>query len=291
MNGLARACSRLLCVALLGVGPAVALDLGGMLQNLDVNKVINTGQQLAAATQEMPVNEEVGLGRDLAARILGTVPPLADPAVQGYVNQVGRWLTLHTERPDLPWQFAVVATDDVGAFATPGGSVIITAGLLRLMRDENELAGVLAHEISHVVQKHHVLAIMKRARAQLAADVASQMAAQYVAKNPLVTQALLGAGMNLYGSGLDQGDEYAADRAGMVIAARAGYDPLGLVYLLTTLDSLGVADARTQLLFATHPPTRSRIDALAAIADQLGAYKGSLQNGERFAQIQGSLFK
>ena len=290
MKRFIRHCVGMACLVGLAA-PGQALDLGNVLQNLDVNKVINTGQKLSAATQEMPVNEEIGLGRELAARILGTVPPLADPAVQTYVNQVGRWLTLHTERPDLPWHFAVVATDHVGAFATPGGRVIITAGLLRLMRDENELAGVLAHEISHVVQRHHVLAIMKRARAQLAADVASELASQYVAKNPLVTQALLGAGMNLYGSGLDQGDEYAADRAGMVIAARAGYDPTGLVYLLTTLDSLGVGDARMQLLYATHPPTRSRIDALATIADQLTAYRGSLQDGGRFARIQGTLLQ
>jgi len=277
--------------ALFVATPASAFDLGGMLQNLDVDKVLETGQKLSAATQEMPVDEEIGLGRDLAARILGAVPPVADPALQGYVNQVGRWLTLHTERPDLPWHFAVVDTDAVGAFATPGGSVIVTAGLLRLMRDENELAGVLAHEISHVVQRHHVRAIMHRARARLAADVATELAAQYVARNPLVTQALLDTGMNLYGSGLDQGDEYGADRAGMVIAARAGYDPLGLVYLLSTLDAIGAAEPRTQLLFATHPPTRSRIDALGAVADQLGAYQGSLQDGGRFARIQESLLR
>ncbi|MCC7120087.1 MAG: M48 family metalloprotease [Gammaproteobacteria bacterium] len=290
MKGLARICVAL--VSAIGlVAPGQALDFGNVLQRLDVDKVIATGQQLSAATQAMPVNEEIGLGRELAARILGSVPPLADPGVQSYVNQVGRWLTLHTERPDLPWHFVVAATDHVGAFATPGGSVIVTAGLMRLMRDENELAGVLAHEISHVVQRHHVVAIMNRARARLAADVATELASQIVAKNPLVTQALLGAGMSLYGSGLDQGDEYAADRAGMVIAARAGYDPTGLVYLLTTLDSLGVGDARMQLLSATHPPTRSRIDALAPVADQLNTYAGSLQDGGRFAQIQEILFR
>lgn len=284
---IARICAGLLAAAV--ASAAFALDLGGLLQNLDVEKVIETGQRLQTATQEMPTHEEVGLGRDLAARLLGTVPPVPDPAVQQYVNHVGRWLTLHTERPELPWHFGVVDTDAVGAFATPGGNVILTAGLLRLLRDENELAGVLAHEISHVVQRHHVHAIMARARAGLAADLAGQLAAQYGAQNPQAIKALLDTGMNLYGSGLEQGDEYAADRAGMVIAARAGYDPLGLVYLLTTLDSIDAGEPRTALLFATHPPTRSRIDALAAVAGQLGQYQGSLRDGERFARIQEKL--
>lgn len=267
---------------------AAALDLGRMMQNLDVNKVVEIGTRLNESTTEMALPEEIALGRDLASRILGAAPALPDPEIQAYVNRVGRWLTLHTERPDLPWHFAVAATDTVGAFATPGGNVIITAGLLSLMRDENELAGVLAHEISHVVHRHHTQAIMKRARAQLATDIAGQLAQQYVAKNPLVTQALMSTGMNLYASGLDQGDEYAADRNGIVIAARAGYDPLGLVYLLTTLDSVGAAEPRTQLLFATHPPTRERIDRLAAVAGQVPA-QGSLKDAQRFALIQARL--
>lgn len=268
---------------------AAALDFGRMLQNLDVNKVVEVGKKLSESTTEMPLDQEIGLGRDLAARILGAAPPVADPELQAYVNRVGRWLTLHTERPDLPWHFAVVATDTVGAFATPGGNIVITAGLMRLMRDENELAGALAHEIAHVVEKHHVLAIMKRARAELAKDVAAQLAAEYVAKNPLVTEALMNTGMNLYASGLDQGDEFAADRAGLVIAARAGYDPLGLVYLLTTIDSLDAGEPRVALLFATHPSTRTRIDLLAAAADQLANYGGSLQDTQRFAAIQARL--
>ena len=74
--------------------------------------------------------------------------PLDDAMLRSYVNRVGRWLSLQTERPDLPWRFAIVDTDSLGAFAAPGGNVVITAGLMRLMRDENELAGVLAHEIA-----------------------------------------------------------------------------------------------------------------------------------------------
>lgn len=280
---------RVAAVVLLLCGPAApALDFGRIVQGLDVNKVVEVGKRLGDSTTEMGVPEEIALGRDLTARLLGAAPALPDPEVQLYVNRVGRWLTLHTERPELPWHFAVAATDAVGAFATPGGNVIITAGLMRLMQTEDELAGVLAHEISHVVHRHHVLAIMKKARAELARDLAAELASDLVGRNPLITQVLLNTGMGLYGSGLDQGDEYAADRNGIVIAARAGYDPLGLVYLLTTLDSLGAAEPRTQLLFATHPPAAERLERLAALADQV-PQASSLKDGSRFAAIQSRL--
>jgi predicted Zn-dependent protease len=239
----------------------------------------------------MPRDQEIALGEDLTARLLGAMPPLDDPALQSYVNRVGRWLTLQTERPDLPWRFAVVDTDSLGAFAVPGGNVVITAGLVRLMRDENELAGVLAHEIAHVVDKHHLKAIMKQARVALARDVAADLASDYVSKNPLVTEALLNAGMNIYSSGLDQSDELAADSAGTVIAARGGYDPLGLLLVLTTLDSIDVAEPRGALMFSTHPPTRDRIDRLAELADDSAlARGGTLMDEARFSDAQARLF-
>ena len=97
---------------------------------------------------------------------------------------------------------------------------------------------------------------MKQARAALARDVAANMAREYVSKNPLVTKALLGAGMKIYSTGLDQSDELAADSAGTVIAVRAGYDPLGLLFVLTTFDSIDAAEPRSSLMFSTHPPTR-----------------------------------
>src|SRR5690606_6466786 len=109
---------------------------------------------------------------------------------------------------------------------------------------------------------HHAEAVMKKARAALARDVAADVIADYTKGNPLVRNALLEGGMSLYASGLDQGDEFAADLTGVVIAARAGYDPFGLLMLLTTLDALDPAEPRASLLFATHPDTRERIDRL-----------------------------
>ena len=271
-----------------------AFDFGKLadtVKKLDVNKALDIGKRLVASTTEMSPEQEAALGDDLTARLLGAMRPLDDPMLQSYINRVGRWLSLQTERPDLPWRFAVVDTDSLGAFAAPGGNVIITAGLMRLMRDENELAGVLAHEIAHVVQKHHVKAIMKQARATLARDAAANMASKYIAKNPLVTEALMGAGMKIYSSGLDQSDELAADTAGTIIAARGGYDPLGLLLVLTTLDSIDADEPRSSLMFSTHPPTRERIDRLAQIADDTSIqYAGMLLDDMRFTNVQARLF-
>jgi predicted Zn-dependent protease len=284
----------LIAVVALPWSLAAAFDFNSLtraIEKLDIEKAIDVGKRIVTSTTEMSVEQEIALGDDLTARLLGAMPPLDDPQLQSYVNRVGRWLTLQTERPDLPWRFAVVDTDSLGAFATPGGNVMITAGLMRLMRDENELAGVLAHEIAHVVEKHHVKAIMKQARAELARDVAADIASQYVSKNPLVTEALMNAGMNIYSSGLDQSDELAADSAGTVIAARGGYDPLGLLLVLTTLDSIDTAEPRGSLMFSTHPPTRERIDQLAFLADDTAAADpGTLKNTARFTNAQARLF-
>jgi predicted Zn-dependent protease len=285
---------NLLACLLVSSTSVVAFDFGAItnaVKKLDIDKAVDVGKKFVASTTEMSVAEEIALGDDLTARLLGAMRPHDDAMLQSYVNRVGRWLSLQTERPDLPWRFAIVDTDSLGAFAAPGGNVVITAGLMRLMRDENELAGVLAHEIAHVVEKHHVKAIIKQARAALARDVAANMAREYVSKNPLVTQALLGAGMKIYSTGLDQSDELAADSAGTVIAARAGYDPLGLLLVLTTLDSIDAAEPRSSLMFSTHPPTRERIERLSTLADDTAlANAGTLRDTARFADVQARLF-
>ena len=123
--------------------------------------------------KEIDEPEEIEIGRDVASRLLGAAPLVADPALQRYVNHVGRWLAAQTERPDLPWQFGVLDSPHVNAFAVPGGTIFITRGLLERMRSEAELAGVLGHEIVHVLKKHHLKAIQKGAQAALAGDALS----------------------------------------------------------------------------------------------------------------------
>jgi beta-barrel assembly-enhancing protease len=135
----------------------------------------------------------------------------ADPALQRYVNVLGRWLALQTERPDLPWIFGVLDDAGFNAFATPGGHIFVTRGLVMRMRNEAELAGVLAHEIVHVLKKHHLKAVQKNAGFALAGDLLDAVGK---GGNDRAKAAFLDIGRKLYASGLDQSDEFEADRMG-----------------------------------------------------------------------------
>jgi beta-barrel assembly-enhancing protease len=221
---------------------------------------VNIGNVLAnlnKAVREIDEPEEIRIGQEFAATLLGAKPLVADQAMQRYVNALGRWISLQTERPDLPWTFGVLDDPGFNAFATPGGYIFITKGLLERMRDEAELAGVLAHEIAHVLKKHHLRAVQKNAGYGLAAEFLSAKGGNNEARN-----ALLNIGRKLYTSGLDQSDEFEADRMGVVIAARAGYDAYGLPSVLQMLQRQSASDNSFSLVFKTHPSPSARIQLL-----------------------------
>ena len=122
--------------------------------------------------------------------------------LQSYVNALGRWISLHSERPDLPWQFGVLESDNINAFATPGGFILVTKGLVARMKSEAELAGVLGHEITHVIQKHHLKAIQKGAGLQAGANILSEFTAK--GRNQAVADRLVGGIKELMLRGLDK---------------------------------------------------------------------------------------
>ena len=196
--------------------------------SFDLNKLLEAPGKLQSATTELPEEKEVELGRGLAGRLFGVMPFVRDDVVQQYVNDLGWWLVSHTERPNLPWRFAVTDTSTIGAFAASGGYTIVTRGLMGLMQDEHQLAGVLAHEIAHVLRKHHLKEIMREAQNSLLGDVAST-ALSFLGNNSTETQIAkaigkeaFGAGMELYGKGFSREDELEADAFGIVVAARGG---------------------------------------------------------------------
>jgi predicted Zn-dependent protease len=249
-------------------------------QAVDLNVIINAVKQAFFSSD---IKDEQEIGYAAASTLLGASKPIANPGLQQYVNRVGLWIALQSERPDLHWQFAVVDSDDIDAFAAPAGYVFITRGLLLHLNNEAELAGVLGHEISHVVLKHHLKALQGAARAALAGQVASYKMAQNGQNSMVFDQASLAA-RNLYSKGLDKSDEYAADRAGVVLAARAGYDPYGLMAVLQTLEGLDPKSGSMQLLLATHPAPQDRVAALARIQGNIDPYAGDAEGTERFQE-------
>ncbi|MDH5299709.1 MAG: M48 family metalloprotease [Desulfobulbaceae bacterium] len=226
--------------------------------------------------------EEIAVGRQIAGNLLGAAPLVKDKELQKYVNLVGRWVANQSERPDLPWHFGVIDSDDINAFAAPGGYILVTRGLYLQLANEAQLAGVLAHEVGHVVQQHHYQ-VIRKARV---VDFGSKLLGSKVGRdNPLV-QNLIGSGAEIVARGLDKSAEYEADRMGMVLSARAGYDQYALVEVLQQMGHYGKEDDAVKLLFKTHPHPDQRLEHLdASVGDRLDHLHGQTV-AERFYRLK-----
>lgn len=260
-----------------------SLNVGGV----DIGALAGAGKSLVQSGRQISDDEERMVGEAASGQLLAERAVLDAPVTQQYVNRVGTWLALHSERPELDWHFAVLDSDEINAWAAPGGYVFITRGMLSLMDSEAELAGVLAHEIVHVLDRHHLRAIRKQAglsgvmKLGMVAWQASQAGdgsggsvdPEEVAMMKKVEE----SASELYARGLSREDELDADRKGMVIAARAGYDPWALVVVLQRIQSLKADNSALTSFFRTHPNTGDRIEAMepiladSSLADMQGA--------------------
>jgi len=232
-------------------------------------------QLLSQSIDQIDEPREIQIGQQLSAMLLGTKPLLLDMTLQRYVNQLGRWISLQSARPDLPWTFAVLDDPGFNAFAAPGGYIFVTKGLMDRVADESELAAILAHEIIHVTSKHHLISLNKAARAGLLTQAISSQFKNDL--GGLVSGQLMALGRNMYTKGLDQSDELEADRSGVALAARAGFDPYGLVGVLQQLRTATPDDALFSLSLSTHPPAQLRLNQLElAMGNRLDRYSGQV---------------
>lgn len=235
--------------------------LGGFsIGGINLGAAAGASMNAAEAMREITEPEEIAMGRNIAAGLLGAAPATRNAAQARYVNNVGRWLALHSGRPDLPWKFGILETSSVNAFATPGGNVFVTRGLLAQVKSESELAGVLAHEIAHVALKHHLNDIRKQASKGLVLDLASLRGGGLTGE---AARAVARVGLEGFARGLSRDDELEADRLGVVIAARSGYEPYGLPAVLQVLSTLPQDTSGMGLFLATHPSPADRLAALA----------------------------
>jgi predicted Zn-dependent protease len=278
---------------------AHAIDLGDALK--DAVKSTTTGKTSTGSKEASTSNtsksesrpafnlqspskeEEIQLGREITGNLLGASPLVNDAALQNYVNKVGRWIADQGERANLPWHFGVIESEDINAFAAPGGYVIITKGLYRKLENEAQLAGVLAHEIAHVIKNHHLKILQKSQLLDLGADLLGKQ----LGKDNQIIQKVIGSGAEICARSLDKSAEFESDRMGVVLTARAGYEPYGLPEVLQTIGQTGKNESSVALLFKTHPHPDDRLIKLDdAIGNRLDNIKNGKTLGERFYRLK-----
>lgn len=238
------------CVVLLAASASAQFGqvLGGLQKAKEVKDAVDT--LIFTEAEERELGEKVS---ELLRDKYGVVQ---DKAVHKYVALVGSVLAASSSRPNLSWTFIVLDTDGVNAFATPGGFVHVTRGALALMQNEAELAGVLGHEISHVTGKHTVNAIKKNKLVEVGASMS---------RNAIVEAAASKTYEVLLENAYDRGDEMDADKNGATLANGARYAPAGIGAFLTRLSDRNKDLKDRSGLFASHPDTKARLDALTKL--------------------------
>ncbi len=241
-----------LAAVLTTAGPAAAGAPAGSPQ---LGSIIKHAQQ----ARELTITEadEIRIGEAVSEKVRIRYRVVQDAAVHRYVSLVGMVLAQATNRPRLPWTFIVLDTDGVNAFAAPGGYVHITRGALGLIANEAELAGVLAHEVTHVTEKHTIKAIQKGKMIQVGADE--------TLKDSKVFSSLVDKTTDLVMAGFGRAEELEADHGGIRLANSVGYAPGGLAAFLTRLSDRNKSATEKQGLFASHPEMQERLDKLSAI--------------------------
>ncbi|MGH7544300.1 MAG: M48 family metalloprotease [Gemmatimonadota bacterium] len=263
--------------------PAGAQILDRILDKAE--QVKEVADKVGSAVVPISTAQEIEIGRGIAATIAGHYGVVEDSPLDAYVRLVGTTVASVDPRSDVRYRFALLDTDEVNAFAAPGGYVFVTRGALAIMEDEAMLAGVLAHEVGHVNHKDVVEEIQSRARTDLgiteAADRVDVTGEEYLQK-------AVESGASALFMGLSREDELAADAFGVRTAGAAGYDPSGLRRFVEAISK--APSEKRSLLTKTHPDANDRIAAMdREIGGIPAADRGTVTASARFrAQTEGA---
>lgn len=223
----------------------------------------------------MSQQQEIAIGQANAQQIDRQMPIIRDPAISQYINTLGNSIAKLTPRGDLDWHFAVVNGPAVNAFALPGGYIYVDRGLIDHTDRMDELAGVLGHEIGHVVLRHSVKQMAQMQGANLGVAVGCVVTG--ICNDPSM-QTAINTGAGLAFAKFSRDDERQADQQGVINTVRAGISPEGLPAFFEKLLALGGPGASSGIAvwFQDHPGTQDRIDEVQQQIKQLPA--GQLAN-------------
>jgi predicted Zn-dependent protease len=232
----------------------------------------------ASAIQLVSVADEIAIGRQAQAQVRRETPELPDAAVRSYVARIGRTLAAHARSSGgdggarYPYSFSIANYREINAFALPGGPVWVNRGAIEAARTEAQLAGVLAHEIAHISQRHAATQLSNAMMTNLGLSLlgallgnsgganAANIAARYVASGAFLK--------------FSRDDEREADRVGAGIMARAGWDPHGMIELMQTIREQERRDpSSVEVFFSNHPSPKDRVALLSQVVPKRTAGK------------------
>ena len=225
----------------------------------------------ALAISLVSVAQEIEIGKQANAQVRKQVAELRDAETSEYVRTIGRRLVAHASGPKYPYSFSVADYRELNAFALPGGPVWVHRGILHSATHESQLAGVIAHEIAHISQRHAADQLTKATMASWGLGVLGAL----LGNDGGATAAKLAAGFLANGLFLkfSRDDEREADRVGLQMLTRAGWDGRGMVELFEMLRHEQKRDpGRVEMFFSTHPSPQDRILRLQSdVARRRGA--------------------
>lgn len=273
------------CASMENMNLNVSSLTGGRVQNLDLGKANKIATAVRKSAEEISESEEYYIGRSVAAQLLGRYKPLNDPGLNAYVQKVAQAVAMSSDRPATfkGYHAQVLDAGEVNAFAAPGGFIFVTKGMLDLVKSEDELACVLAHEVAHVSKKHGLKTIqtsrLTSAFTLLGGEVAKSYTPQQLSQLTDVFQgAVDDVVKNLVVKGYSRDKEYEADRFAEQYARAAGYDPRALKAFL---ERMAQASSEGGGLFKTHPSPSKRVSELPDMSAN-AAYRRSAQRDKRF---------
>ena len=261
---------------------------------VDTKAIAQETQVVAKSFEDITPQQEYYIGRTVGAMILQKYPPYNDPAADGYVNVMGQMLAQASDCPETygGYHFLIQDSDEINAFAAPGGFIFLTRGMLRCCPQEDAVAAVLAHEIGHVQYKHGLRAI-KQSRVTSALTALAIKGAKKYGDEDLakLTETFEGSisdiTKTLIVNGYSRSFENQADLAAISILQRTGYNPNGLVTMLNQM--------KTQLkpgrqdFAATHPSPDSRLAEIQQYIGNYSAVKSPQARQDRFKASLGKI--
>ena len=232
-------------------------EKSGVISPEKAQSIKKSTDAVAKTQEEFTPEQEYYIGRSVAAVILNKYPPYTNKQANEYLNLIGQTLAQVSDMPEIfrGYRVLVLNSDEINAFATPGGHIFVTKGLLRCCRTEDAVAAVLAHEIGHIQLKHGIQAIKKARVAEALNTIVTEIGGDKLAET---FGGAIADITNMIQNGYSRSFEFAADDTAQTILMRLGYDPNGLVEMLMIMEKKLKPD---EAGFAkTHPPPQDRID-------------------------------